>query len=119
LTVATSTQFSPPDDVQPGYVGFPSGFPIAGWIPLMSNPVCVYESPLSKKKKKICASALNRKVSTHKLNQLLALVVEEGVALELVFVELDEDEDVLVLLVEEDVLVLLVEEDAVDVAGRH
>jgi hypothetical protein len=29
-----------------GYVGFPRGFPGVGKVPLVTNPVCVYESPL-------------------------------------------------------------------------
>ncbi|KAK0476011.1 hypothetical protein EDD18DRAFT_1335267 [Armillaria luteobubalina] len=32
----------------PGYGGFPSGLPIAGRVPVVVKPVCVYESPLER-----------------------------------------------------------------------
>jgi hypothetical protein len=41
------TQFGPPDQVVPGYAGFPRGFNVDGRGPLISYSVAEYESPLS------------------------------------------------------------------------
>lgn len=40
------TQFTPPEEVQPGRLGLPRGFDDDGAAPEMSKPVWEYESPL-------------------------------------------------------------------------
>ncbi len=46
MKVRKPIQFAPPEEVQPGYVGLPKGFAAEGLLPVMSKPVCEYESPL-------------------------------------------------------------------------